>query len=79
MRAAAWLFAAAITWFLAGLYQMELLAVLFLVQLLLFFFMGAAALYLKHTAQVRVLMPDSPIFCGQTAQVRLRLENRGFT
>ena len=78
MRAAAWLFAAAITWFLAGLYQMKLLAVLFLVQLLLFFFMGAAALYLKHTAQVRVLMPDSPIFCGQTAQVRLRLENRGF-
>ena len=77
MRTVLWLFTAAALWFLAWLYQMELLAVLFLVQLLLFLFMAAASFYLKASAELSIVRPKTQVFCGRRASVRMRVDNRG--
>ena len=47
MNALCWLGLSAVTWYLAGLYQMEILGIIVLIQIFLFVSMFAISLYLR--------------------------------
>lgn len=77
MKIFAWLLMMALTWYLAGLYQMSALGLLLVVQLLLFVWMGMLSFYIKSAADAALIGKNLTVVRGQEAAIGIRIMNRG--
>ena len=77
MNALCWLGLSAVTWYLAGLYQMEILGIIVLIQIFLFVSMFVISLYLRDKISGTIFVKNGFEERGQEAEAVLRLSNRG--
>ena len=77
MNALCWLGLSAVTWYLAGLYQMEILGIIVLIQIFLFVSMFVISLYLRDKISGTIFVKNGFEERGQEAEGVLRLSNRG--
>ena len=77
MKIFAWLLMMALTWYLAGLYQISALGLLLVVQLLLFVWMGMLSFYIKSAADAALIGKNLTVVRGQEAAIGIRIMNRG--
>lgn len=72
-----WLAISAATWYLAGLYQMEILSLIFMMELLLFGAMFLFSLYTKSRICADLILNEPCGLCRQKAEGRIRIQNQG--
>ncbi len=71
-----WWMVTAGTWYLAGLYQMEILSLIFLAEVLLFVGMLPCSLCVKRGIGAVLALEEEYVNCGQKWEGFVRIENR---